>query len=87
MSDIAEALESVARELKYLGNGNAGGTMGAIEFHAKTTGDAMDRIADAIQLHGSNINSGLTSVANAIEHLAEAINDVRLDGIGVKVKP
>ena len=46
--EIADAIESVATWIKYLGTGNAATQMGAVEFLAKETKDGLNMVADAI---------------------------------------
>lgn len=47
-SKIAEALESISTQLKYLGNGNASTSMGAIEGMAMQIKDGLETIGSAI---------------------------------------
>jgi len=48
-SEIAEGLSKIATQLKYLGNGDAGSTIGAVEHHADVISTAADTIAAAIR--------------------------------------
>lgn len=43
--EIAEAINNVAVALKYLGNGDAATTMGAIEALGAILGEKLDRLA------------------------------------------
>lgn len=45
---IAEAQKNVATHIKYLGNGNAMGPMGAIEAFGLHIGEKIDNLASAI---------------------------------------
>ena len=45
-----EALNNIASALRYLGNGNAGTQMGAIENLAKEVKEGTTRIASALEL-------------------------------------
>ena len=45
---IAKAIESLAIQVKYLGNGDAATPMGAIEAFGKHLGEKMDSLTDAI---------------------------------------
>jgi hypothetical protein len=47
--EIANGLNAIAYQLKYLGNGNASTHMGAIEAHGKFVSEALERIASAIE--------------------------------------
>ena len=49
---IAEAIEDVAVALKYLGNGDAATTMGAIEALGTILGEKLDRLADVTDQRG-----------------------------------
>jgi len=44
--EIANAINRVAVALKYLGNGDAATTMGAIEALGAVLGEKLDRLAD-----------------------------------------
>lgn len=46
--ELASAQESVAIHLKYLGNGDAATTMGAIEAFGKHIGEKLDDLTTAI---------------------------------------
>lgn len=62
--NVVDALGKIATQLKYLGNGNAGTDMGAIEAHGV-----------AVKESGNSIGEGLESVATAIRYLADTIAD------------
>ena len=47
-ANIVDAMWSVAQQLKWLGNGDASTTMGAIEGHGAAVIEAADKIADAV---------------------------------------
>lgn len=49
MGKLSEALDSVAHHLKYLGNGDASTSMGAIENLSVQIQEGMDSIASAIR--------------------------------------
>jgi len=52
---IAKAIQALATGVKYLGNGDAASTMGAIEFLATKIDKASERIASAVsELAASN---------------------------------
>jgi hypothetical protein len=53
--NIVDAIDSVAYELKYLGNGNASTTMGAIEGFAMLVRDNLSSIADALHTIAGNM--------------------------------
>jgi hypothetical protein len=61
---IYDGLHEVATQLKYLGTGNAGSSMGAVELLAKEMRDGFERLAGAVERH-----------AEAVEKLAESISD------------
>jgi hypothetical protein len=61
-SDIGEAIEAVARQLKWLGNGDAATHFGAIEAHGIQ-----------VEKAGNAIYNGLSEVAQALENLADAV--------------
>jgi methyl-accepting chemotaxis protein len=70
---VAEAIQALATHIKYLGNGDAGNTMGAIEFLTTKIDEAATRIADAMDhLAASNeeiaeaLTEGLKSVADSL---------------------
>jgi hypothetical protein len=46
---IADALTSLAAQVKYLGAGDAGSTMGAVEFLAVEVREGTTRIANALE--------------------------------------
>jgi hypothetical protein len=58
--NVVDALDSIARSLRLLGNADAATPMGAIEAHGKVIDDAAQLIANA-----------LNNVAEAIRELAE----------------
>jgi hypothetical protein len=62
--EVAEAIEKIAMALKYLGNGDASTTMGAIEAHGM-----------AIKESAETISSALESIASSIDNLASAIRE------------
>lgn len=53
---IADALKACATHLKYLGNGDAATTMGAIEAHGVMVKEAGENIAEAIRELASAIS-------------------------------
>jgi hypothetical protein len=57
---IAYALLRVADQLKWLGNGDAATTMGAIEAHGLWMGERLDRLSGAIE-------DGCRMLADAID--------------------
>ena len=78
--DTAEALSRIATQLKYLGNGDAGTPMGAIEAHGKFMSDAIRdgfaQLGEVIQeqTHAQlEIARGLHAIAEAIHTLAETL--------------
>lgn len=46
---MAAAIDNLATQVKYLGTGNAGTTMGAIEFLGTHLAESLDGIAGAIR--------------------------------------
>ncbi len=46
--EIATALESIATQLKYLGNGNAVTSMGALEGLGMVTKEALESLSSAV---------------------------------------
>jgi len=62
--EVAEAIEKIAMALKYLGNGDASTTMGAIEAHGM-----------AIKESSETISSSLNSIAIALTEIAIAIRE------------
>jgi hypothetical protein len=46
--EIADALNAVAHQIKYLGNGDAATSMGAIEAYGAHIGPKLDAIAEAL---------------------------------------
>ena len=69
MSDLAAAVQAVAEQIKYLGNGNAATQMGAIEAHGKFT-------SEAIEAHGNLTSEAIRGLASSVDDLAEAIHEV-----------
>ncbi len=63
-AEIARQLGNIAVHLKYLGNGDAATTVGAIENLALQLKEAIESHAD-----------GLHAVADAIKELAQAVSD------------
>jgi len=72
-ANVADGLFALSRAiavgLKYLGNGDAGTTMGAIEAHGKAVADAAERIAGALE-----------GIAGALNRLAEAVEELPVGG-------
>lgn len=79
----------IATHLKYLGNGNAGSPMGAIEHLAVKINEGLESLAGAIENyvdHGANevavaiekngksIKEGLDALASAVDTHAEAMD-------------
>lgn len=62
-NETAIAIQAVASALHYLGTGNAGTQMGAIEC-----------LAVSVKESGEYISSALESVASALQEIAEAIS-------------
>lgn len=62
--DIAQALDSIARALRDLGNADAATPMGALEAHGKTLGNGLDSIA-----------SSLGAIAEALDRIATAMEN------------
>jgi hypothetical protein len=54
---VAEKLGSIAFHLKYLGNGDAGSTMGAIEFLSVSVKESAQSIASALSEVGTAIDN------------------------------
>jgi hypothetical protein len=52
---VADMLAGIALQLKYLGTGNAGSTMGALEFVATHLGEKLDRLSGAINELGDTM--------------------------------
>ena len=48
LTAVAKSLDKVATHLKYLGVGDAGTTMGAVEFLAVKTKEGLSEVADAL---------------------------------------
>lgn len=48
-NEIAEALQSVARAIKYLGNGDAMTPMGGLEALGKVMSESIDGLAEAMR--------------------------------------
>jgi hypothetical protein len=70
---VANAIENCAVHLKYLGVGNAGPTMGAVEFLAVQIKEGLERVADAISDHGAAVERGLDSVAASLGRIPEVL--------------
>ena len=66
---LLSAFEGIARQLKNLGNADASTPMGAIEAHGKAVDDAAERLAGEID----EVATRLGDVAEALEHIADAI--------------
>lgn len=59
LNNIAEALNNVAIQIKYLGNGGAATDQGAIEAHGYHMGEKVDSVSRAIA-------EGFNELAHAI---------------------
>lgn len=70
---VAEALVRISTSLNYLGNGNAGTQMGAIEAHGVVIKDGAAEIASAI----NSLAEAAGGIAAAIDGLAKAIQNGR----------
>jgi hypothetical protein len=69
-NEVANALQNIATQLKYLGNGDAATTMGAIEALGMQLEKSAEIIAAAIppsDYIGDAISEGLHAIAEAIE--------------------
>jgi methyl-accepting chemotaxis protein len=85
--EVPDALLRIAMQLKYLGNGDAGTTMGAIEAHGKFVSDAISTgvsdIAQAIR-HGADVQAEAlhqqageyNEIAGALDRIAEALQAI-----------
>jgi len=67
---LADAQESVATQLKYLGNGDAATQMGAMEALGLQLGEKLQAVADALEMMGSEVSGALDSVAVSIAEVA-----------------
>lgn len=55
---IAQALQSVAKAIHYLGNGDAGTTMGGLEYVGASIREGMSEVASAV-----------SDLADAVRHM------------------
>jgi hypothetical protein len=63
---IAQAGRAIATQLKYLGTGDNGSQLGAVEYHATQTVESAQVVAEAITTAGAAIENGLLAVAQAL---------------------
>ena len=82
--ELAEAQRNTATHLKYLGVGDAGTTMGAIEYLATQIRDGVDRLACAVEslielLRSDHPLQGQTldGIEGALSSIADAIEDAK----------
>lgn len=69
--EIADALSSIAVHLKYLGNGDATTTMGAIEHHSVQVKEGALRVAEALD----GVGESLSSIAVNLDLLTDAVSE------------
>ena len=74
---IARALDGVARELKYLGNGNANTEMGAIEAHGKAIKDAFEGLGVSISEDISFVGEKMDAWGEKMDALNDSVKDLR----------
>jgi hypothetical protein len=68
---IADALREIGTHLKYLGNGDASTTMGAIEAHGKFTSEAIQTQAAAI----GELAQSVCQASESLDEIAVALRD------------
>jgi len=67
---VAEAIQALATHIKYLGNGDAVGTMGAIEFLATKVDEMGERVANAIDRLADSNEKVAAAIAGIDDGLA-----------------
>jgi hypothetical protein len=75
---IYDGLHEVATQLKYLGTGNAGSSMGAVELLAKEMRDGFERLAGAVERHAEAVEQQ----ANAMGAVADSLNSIGSEILG-----
>lgn len=74
--EMAGAIGSVANELKYLGNGDAATTRGAIEGLGMLMREGLGEVAGAIASISASVQDGLYVLSNSIDSHADALREV-----------
>jgi len=64
--EFVSALNDIAYQLKYLGNGSATDSRGALEGHAMLTKEGAECIASAIESAGERIGDAIESAGSSI---------------------
>jgi len=64
--NLTEAAENIARQLKWLGNGDAATPMGAIEAHGEAIKAAADTIYAGLRELGEAITASSRRIAEAV---------------------
>jgi hypothetical protein len=70
---IAEAIQILATHVKYLGNGDNAGTMGAVEFLATKIDEAGERVAHAIDRLAASNEEIAEAIAGAARMIANGL--------------
>ena len=73
LAAIANAIDRCATQLKYLGVGDAGTTMGAVEFLAVSIKEGLSGLALAVDGHGENVKAGLDGLSEEISKLRDEL--------------
>jgi methyl-accepting chemotaxis protein len=76
LTAVAESLDSVATHLKYLGVGNAGTTMGAVEFLAVKTKEGLSEVASALDNLAEIAEPGQRASRDRVESWTETAEDI-----------
>jgi hypothetical protein len=83
---IAAAIKTLAIHVKYLGVGDAGTTMGALEFLATQIreGDtaialALETLASAVEKLAAAANEGNNKLSEIAESIADAVSELKGD--------
>ena len=70
---IAEALDGIASQLKWLGTGDAATTLGAVEAHAVLLKDELRGLSSSVMEAGEGIAKAIESLAASVDMLAGAV--------------
>jgi hypothetical protein len=81
-NEVAEAIKSLAFQVKYLGTGENGSPMGAVEFLATELKEGLEGVASAIYEHAEATRNHADAVHGAGVLISDALEGIS-DGRGM----
>lgn len=78
VEELTNAIRSVARALRDLGNGNASTQMGAIEAHSVAIKEGLQRLSEAIGHSNNHLDTDelAQAIKAGLEYIGDAMPDI-----------